>query len=94
MGYIADYYTNLSLDAESELQAKAEEIYEGYKKGALVWKTKNGNKILVSNMTDSHIKNSINFFSRNKDYVYRDAYTSAIIDVLKMELKKRTIKIN
>lgn len=87
---MADYYADLALDAEFELEARAKEVYEFYKKGTLVWKTKTGDKILVNNMTDSHIKNSINFLIGKEDYVYRDAYTSAIIDVLEMELKKRT----
>lgn len=86
---MADYYADLAIEAEFELEARAEEVYEFYKKGTLVWKTKTGEKILVNNMTDSHIKNSINFLIGKENYAYRGAYTSAIIDVLEMELKKR-----
>lgn len=87
---MADYYHELSIKEDSILESKADIVYNSYKKGDLVWKTKNSEKILVKNMAENHLRNSI-IFLKKKHYSnsYIDPYVSAIIDVLEMELKNR-----
>jgi len=83
------YNENLVINAELEIEARIKEIYKFYEKGTLIWQTKLGKKMLISEMTNKHIENTISFLINEKLSVNEDAYHIAIIDILKTELKKR-----
>lgn len=87
MGDMADYYMDLALDAEWELERRAKDVYRFYEDGTLTWKTKDGNKLLISEMSDTHIVNSINMLIKKDKYL--DQYTEAIVKILRRELKSR-----
>ena len=90
MGEIADYYFDMALKEEYELEIDAERVYDAYEKGTLVWKTRGGRKILVNDMSTQHIKNVISFLIKNNsDYSLPSPLLSAVIDVFNKELKKR-----
>lgn len=61
------------------------EIEENAKKR--IWKTRDGTMIPVSKMTESHIKNAINYIKRNDDY---DLY-GPWLNVFKEELEYRKL---
>ena len=57
--------------------------------GIATWETKDGDDIMVVEMTDLHIKNSFDFMNAKKE---KKATTLAWIKILKAEIIKRKIK--
>lgn len=95
MGYHADnamiesWGEEFRLDAiNKELSRQAEDILEEYMMGIAVWETKDGDDIMVVEMTDLHIKNSFEFMNAKKE---KNATTLAWIKVFKAEIIKRKI---
>jgi len=87
MGDMADYYMDLAIDAEFELERRAKDVYRFYEEGTLTWKTKSGDKLLITEMSNKHIVNSINMLTKKDKYL--DQYTEAIVKILRRELKSR-----
>jgi len=72
MGEMADYYADLAIEAEYHWEYK-DTHYNGihyksllmnYLKGELLWCTKDGNHILIQDMEDSHLLNSIRWIEK------------------------------
>ena len=84
---MADYYMDLAMDAEFELEQRAKDVYRFYENGTLIWETKLGDKLLITEMSDKHIVNSINMLIKKDKYL--DKYTEAIVKVLRRELESR-----
>ena len=72
---------------QPELERRAKDVYRFYEDGTLTWKTKDGNKLLITEMSDTHIVNSINMLIKKNKYL--DQYTEAIVKILRRELKSR-----
>jgi len=95
MGDIADYYADLAMQVEFELQQIDEyynnihfnDLLKEYVKGKLHWVTKDGQQILIKNMTDSHLLNSIKWLNKIKQYTW----VSEMKDILIMEKEKRKL---
>lgn len=72
--------------------------------GDHLWKTKDGRQLFVSEMTDQHVQNTLNYLRKRKSdltlYVsnnhvidlFQLDYTEAWIPIFEQELKKRNIK--
>lgn len=95
MGEIADWYEDIALSREleyhflqDELKQKAEKLLVSYSKNKAKWETKNGEKILVEKMEDSHIKNCLNLLALQSE---KSPLTNAWISIFKLEIKKRKI---
>lgn len=66
------------------------EIVDAYK----YWTTESGDKILISDMTTSHLKNSIRFVEQkiNTDkYKSKSVVLNKWVSVLKVELRSRNL---
>jgi hypothetical protein len=87
MGYIADYYYCDLVDNDFELETKAKEVYDSYKKGTLFWRTKMGENIPIFKLTNKHIENIINYLMHKETYT--NVYICAMIDVFRSELNNR-----
>lgn len=59
MGEMADYYR----DFENEFDDS--EHFEGESYEKMIWTTKEGERILISDMTDSHLQNTKRMLERN-----------------------------
>ena len=66
-------------DADAIYMIKKAEAERG------VWTTKDGQRIHIQDMTDSHIRNTLNMLIRNNDFDINIAW----IEVLSKELKRR-----
>jgi|AntDeeMinimDraft_6_1070357.scaffolds.fasta_scaffold26126_3 rRNA maturation endonuclease Nob1 len=87
MGDMADYYADLALNSQFDTSKMAKEAYDNYERGLLTWKTKSGEGIKVTEMSNKHLQNSINMLIRKHEDM--DEVTEATIDILKRELKSR-----
>lgn len=87
MGDIADYYEEIAMMQMAEEESMIEELYKSYREGRLIWNTQNGDEILISKMTDSHVYNSIAYLKRQES----SDYIVATIDILQQELIKRKL---
>ena len=53
------------------------------------WKTKGGKLIAISDMTDKHLKNTINYLKRQIDGSLNDEFVYDNIIAMENELKRR-----
>ena len=74
MGDISDYYRNKELD--NMLNPKLPEHSESF----IWWKTGNGGRIHIKNMTTTHLRNSINKIKRDK---WRECWHEPLMKELK-----------
>jgi hypothetical protein len=95
MGEIADWYEDIAFTRElqyhfmiDELKQKAEKLLLSYSKNKAKWETKNGKKIPVDKMEDSHVKNCLNLLVSQDD---KSPLANAWIDIFKLEIKKRKL---
>lgn len=95
MGSIADYYRSGEIEEMGRLHAiqlldrqKSEDIIEKYSMGIAEWETKEGEDIMVTEMTVDHVKNCLNFLKNQKD---KSNTIEAWIKIFKAECKKRKI---
>lgn len=95
MGDISDYYSDVAMQQQAEydgmleeLQQKADKALESYKMGIAEWRTKDDNKIQVSDMTNDHVRNCLNFLAV-KDEDDKSPVTLAWIEIFKAECIKR-----
>ena len=58
----------------------------------LIWVMKNGEKILVRDMTDSHLLNCISSLKERRIYPFKDKKRNNWIHLLTQELRKRKYK--
>jgi hypothetical protein len=73
MGEMADYYADLAIEAEYHWEYKDthygdihyKNLLREYLKGMLYWRKKDGNHILIQDMEDSHLLNSISWIEKN-----------------------------
>lgn len=77
----------MSLGQEYKAEYDANDIYMIRKAEAErgVWTTKDGQRIHIQDMTDSHIRNTLNMLIRNNDFDINAAW----IEVLSKELNRR-----
>lgn len=95
MGDIADYYADLAMQAEFEIQQIDEyynnihfnDLLKEYLKGKLHWVTKDNEQILIKNMTNSHLLNSIKYLNKIKQHTW----VSEMKDILNIEKEKRIL---
>jgi fatty acid-binding protein DegV len=90
MGDMADYYRdNEDCDIYNDEvfnNEYYEHIWVNYQKGKLHWTTKDGKRLLISNMEDSHILNTINHLkSKTESNLAVDEW----LDVFSAEIKNR-----
>lgn len=64
MGDMADFM-EMQLDRALEEESKAWEAEQRLKTKRVYWTTREGERILIQDMTDSHLDNSINMLERN-----------------------------
>lgn len=104
MGDIADYYADLAMQQEAEYEYHLEhylehyndthfsELFKKYQYRKLKWVTKDGQKILIQNMSDTHITNSINFLKRKLTNNPTD-WLEELINILELEVRNRQQKL-
>lgn len=92
MGDMAEYYMDIAMQQEWEFEAEQEairrvvdEMERKYMLGSLKWETKDNGKILVSKMSEEHIKNVINFIGKDT----KSEVLNKWIELLSIELEKR-----
>lgn len=95
MGQMSEYYTKQSMAEEWEefsvIEAhskRAEELLEQYKMGIAEWTTQDDGCIMISDMTNEHIKNCLTFLNLKK----KKEKTSVVecwLKIFKAEYKKR-----
>ncbi len=92
MGDMADYYMDLAMQKESELEAeryhiqrRVEQMEKDYMMGVLKWNTQSHGKIMVTKMTKEHLENSIAFIKRGNN----EEVSQKWIELLGYELEKR-----
>lgn len=97
MGDIADLYEEKAFQQEAEweelmeeLKVKAKDLKSQYKIGKVQWHAKDGSVVSVQKMTDSHVKNCLNFLNA-KDEDSKTPVTKTWIKIFKLECKKRKI---
>lgn len=77
MGDMADYYRDLELDYHLEMASRIV-VIQDFK----WWRTGDGSRIKVSNMSISHLTNSIN-------KIKREGWREQWLEPLEKELKRR-----
>lgn len=94
MGDMADYYMDLAMQQDAELEAeryhiqrRVEQMEKDYMMGVLKWNSLSG-KIMVTSMTKEHLENSIKFI--NKAH-HNEEISQKWIELLGYELEKRTL---
>lgn len=90
MGDIAEYYrdnecVNIFND-EVFNDEHYNDIWTKYQKRKLFWTTKEGNRILISDMEDAHLVNTINHLEKKGEY---NTAINEWIDALRAEIKNR-----
>lgn len=93
MGDIAEYYMDLAMQQDVEMEAEnhfrrelIEKLDKDYMMGILKWNTQFDGKIMVTKMTKLHIENTINYIKRT----YKNEEVSEKwIELLGYELEKR-----
>lgn len=88
MGEIAEYWEDLAFSQMAEESIKAEKILEYYENSTLFWTTKDDKSILIHNMTDIHVKNTLNLLLKVEE---KTEITKAYIEVFEQEINKRKI---
>lgn len=92
MGDIADYYADLAMVAEFEHERidlyyndiYFKDLFSTHLKGKLKWVTKDGQQILIKDMTDQHLYHSRKWLDKvNLTWAFE------MRDVLDMEINKR-----
>jgi len=89
MGDIAEYYMSHLIEEDFVEKAKADKLEEAYEARKLYWETKTGKKILVHELTDSHIKNIINMLLKKHGHRNHDHYWDTVLSVFRSEIKMR-----
>ena len=100
MGEMADYYADLAMQYEAEYEYHLEhyndvhysELFKKYQYRKLNWVTKDGQKILIQDMSDTHITNSINFLKRKLPNNQTD-WLEELINILELEVRNRQQKL-
>jgi hypothetical protein len=92
MGEMADYFYDLAMREYlfDEFNEDDVDIYDEYQKGLLCWSTKDGDDILIKDMTDNHIINSKNLLEKA---VYNDTEILTWIKIFNEEINKRKLNI-
>lgn len=88
---MADYYRDEMYDQLAEENAReheAEELIEDYKKGICFWKPKYGEPILIQNMTNAHIINTLSYINKLEPISFKGY---AYIEIFRCEKIKRGI---
>lgn len=96
MGEMADYYADLAMSEDWQNEHYDEyyndvyykNILNQYLKGKLHWVTKDSQQILIKDMTDSHLLNSIKWIDKNHK---NRTVMKELKDILNMEKEKRKI---
>lgn len=96
MGEMADYYADLAMQEDWDNKYYDEyyndvhydDILKEYLKGKLHWVTKDGQQILIKDMTDSHLLNSIKWIDKNHS---DRTVMQELKDIFIMEKEKRKI---
>lgn len=65
MGDLADYYRDMDLDYEFEIQTKRDNLFRKFiNKQEIFWTTISGDKINIKDLTPSHKQNIINMLEK------------------------------
>lgn len=96
MGEMADYYADLATSEDWQDEhydeyyndVYYEDILNQYLKGKLHWVTKDNQQILIKDMTDSHLLNSIKWIDKNH---LNRTVMKELKDILNMEKEKRKL---
>ena len=86
MGEMADYYRDLWLEEMFNDCQEEHEYYEGKNYEEMIWVTREGKRILVKEMKDSHLQNTERFL-RKRGLALTIQYLR-----IKEELKRRNLK--
>lgn len=94
---MAEYYFNVALEqmVKEDMNRKSQEeacetLLESYKMGIAEWITKSGDTLLITDMTNEHILNTLKFLT-SKTKKERNYLTDTWIVILRAETKKRKI---
>lgn len=97
MGEFGDYYMDLAMQQDWEDFAlaeanskRAEELIEQYKMGIAEWETRKDGCIMVTDMTNDHVKNCITFLKLKKKKE-KTSILECWLKIFKAECKKRKI---
>ena len=82
---MADYH-NEDWNEDQFLLDRANEMFDEYECGILNWETKAGQEILVQDMLDIHIENTLKFFEKKSK---KGILTEAWHEILTREFAKR-----
>ena len=96
MGEMADYYADLAMEAEYHWEYKDthygdihyKNLLREYMKGMLYWRKKDKNNILIQDMEDSHLLNSIRWIENQQIEV---TCMNEMREILLMEKHKRNL---
>jgi len=96
MGEMADYYADLAIEAEYHWEYKDshygdihyKNLLREYLKGMLYWRKKDKNNILIQDMEDSHLLNSIRWIEKQHIEV---TCMNEMREILLMEKHKRKL---
>jgi hypothetical protein len=96
MGEMADYYADLAIEAEYQREymdthygdIHYKNLLREYLKGMLYWRKKDKNNILIQDMEDSHLLNSIRWIE-NRDIEV--TCMNEMREILLMEKHKRNL---
>lgn len=93
MGDIAEYYMDLAMQQDAEMEAEnhfrrelIETMEKDYMMGVLKWNTQFDGKIMVTKMTKLHLENTINYIKRTYK---NEEVSNKWIELLGYELEKR-----
>lgn len=96
---MADYYADLAIQYEAEYEYYLEyyndiyykDLFKAYQYKKLKWITKENNQILIQDMSDSHIANSINFLKRKLPNNQTE-WLEELINILELEIRNRKVE--
>lgn len=86
MGDIADYYMEASMLEGLDASFKADRVMSDYDSGLFTWTTRDGKEMEIKDMTDDHVKNTLNMLNRSKS---SDEYTEALQIIFEKEFNSR-----